>query len=317
VLAAVDRARAKGWGVAIDDVGASRVPVAMLPIVNADLVKLDRGVLRDASPEDASAVVMSVLHYVETTGAVLLVEGIEDEQDAQWAIALGATYGQGFHLGGPGPLGDVYPVPRAPVPLIESPVAGLTFTSPFQVFDGEVHQRMDKELLGQLFGMVAHAPRATATWPVFLVCVGREQHLRGDAMEHLLGLADGALLYVLFGMDMPAAPAPGVRGVNLSRKDPLAGERFLIILSGQAPAAVFARSAADGLFDVTVTQAPQLVNAIAHHLIRRIPRPGQGAGARPSAPLETVDDDAALAAASGTAGAAIPKQGGWRGRLGK
>ena len=317
VLAAVDRARAKGWGVAIDDVGASRAPVAMLPIVNADLVKLDRGVLRNASPEDASAVITSVLHYVETTGAALLVEGIEDEQDVQWALALGASYGQGFHLGGPGPLGDVYPVPRAPVRLIESPAAGLKFTSPFQVFDGEAHQRMDRDLLGQLFGMVAHAPRATATWPVFLVCVGRDHHLRGDAMEHLLGLAEGALLFVLFGMDMPAAPAPGVRGVSLTRQDPLAGEWFVIGLSGQAPVAVFARAAADGLFDVTVTQAPHLVNAIAHHLIRRIPRPGQGPDARPSAPLETVDDDADLVASSGTATAAGPKQGGWRGRLGR
>lgn len=41
VLAAVDRARQMGWGIAIDDVGASRASVAVLPIVQADLVKLD------------------------------------------------------------------------------------------------------------------------------------------------------------------------------------------------------------------------------------------------------------------------------------
>ena len=312
VLATVDRARAKGWGIAIDDVGTSHAPVAMLPVVNADLVKLDRKILKDASPRDSATVIRSVLRYVETTGAALLVEGIESEADAQWARALGATYGQGFHLGRPGPLRDTYPVPRAPVPLIEFPAAGLEFSSPFEVFEGEAHQRMDRELLGQLILMAADAPRSTGTKPVFLVCVDKNQGLSGEVMEHLLELAGGALLFVIFGIAMPAEPAPGARGVGVRRLDPMAEEWFLIVLSDQAPAAVFGQSTGSGLFDVVFTQSAELVHGIAHHLIRRIPGPGQGNHALPIALLDVLDDDTDLAAPVSPV-----KQGGWRGRLGK
>ena len=128
VLAAVDRAREMGWGIAIDDVGASRAPVAMLPIVRLDVVKLDLRLLRLASAEDFAAILTSVLRHIETVGATLLVEGIESEDDAQRARALAAAYGQGLHLAAPGPLCEHYTAPRTPVRLIGSP--RLTWTSP-------------------------------------------------------------------------------------------------------------------------------------------------------------------------------------------
>ena len=171
---------------------------------------------------------------------------------------------------------------------------------------------MDRELLGQLILMAADAPRSTGTKPVFLVCVDKNQQLRDDVVVQLRALAEGALLFVLFGIAMPAQPAPGVRGVGLRPQDPMAEELFLIVLSDQAPAAVFGRSTGNGLFDVVFTQSPELVHGIAHHLIRRIPGPGQGHHALPNALLDVIDDDADPAPAASPA-----KQGGWRGRLGK
>ena len=46
------------------------------------------------------------------------------------------------------------------------------------------------------------------------------------------------------------------------------------MLSDQAPVAVFARGLPDGLYDVVITQDAAVVHAIAHHLIRRVPRAG-------------------------------------------
>jgi EAL domain-containing protein (putative c-di-GMP-specific phosphodiesterase class I) len=83
VLAAVDRARDFGWGIAIDDVGVSRAPVAMLPIIRPDVVKLDLRLLNRSDAIDAAAIITSVLRHVETSGAVLLVEGIETKEDAR------------------------------------------------------------------------------------------------------------------------------------------------------------------------------------------------------------------------------------------
>jgi hypothetical protein len=70
---------------------------------------------------------------------------------------------------------------------------------------------------------------------------------------------------------MPAEPAPGARGVRLPRGDAFAGERFLIVLSDQAPAAVFARASTPDFYDTVVTQDLELVHEIARHIIRRIP----------------------------------------------
>jgi EAL domain-containing protein (putative c-di-GMP-specific phosphodiesterase class I) len=314
VLAAVDRARATGWGIAIDDVGASRAPVAMLPLVHPDLVKLDLRLLSEASPADSSAIITSALRHVENTGASLLVEGIENEADARWARALGATYGQGFHLGPPGPLHDQYSVPRAPIRLIDATWARSRVDSPFQLVAHGAHQRVDKGLLGQLMRVILNSLPSTGTSPVVLACVGRDGELDEDMVEHVLGLTRQALLFVMFGADPSADLPPGVRGVGVRPLDPLADERFLIVLSDQVPIALLARSASDGLLDVVLTQDPELVHAVAHHLIRRVPGPGQGDTALP-VPARDLEPDHAEGDQASIAPGDTSKRG-WRQRRG-
>ena len=282
VLAAVDRARQTGWGIILDDVGASRARLAMLPIVHADLVKLDLRLLNEASVEDSSAVITSVLRHVERTGASLLVEGIESEADAQWARTLGASYGQGIHLGAPAPLDEQYPPPRAPVRLIQVAWADPRVGSPFELVADRVHERMDGEHLRQLARAIAPPDRGlTGAWPVVLGCVGRDRELSHAMADRALGRTNQDPLCVIFGAGILGEPAPGVRIVHVDPQDPLADERLLIVLSDQPPIAVLARSSPDGLFDVTVTQDPELVHVIAHHLIRRVPGPDQGDTALP------------------------------------
>ncbi|MGV8968734.1 MAG: EAL domain-containing protein [Cellulomonas sp.] len=278
VLAVVDRARARGWGIALDDVGVSRAPVAMLPIVNADLVKLDRRVLRAEGPENSSSVIVSALRHAELAGASLLVEGIASEEDADWARDLGAKYGQGYHLGYPGPLGERYSAPRAPVPLIKTADQNLEIDSPFDLFK-RAHRRMGKEALEDLFRLVAHSPAANGTWPIILACVGNDPAFGWTAIEHVLGRGSSTLLSVVFGTLQSPEPATGVRGIRLRPVDPLAEERLLVILSDQAPIALCARRSRDGKYDVAITQSPVLVHGIAHHLIRRVPRLHHGSRA--------------------------------------
>jgi EAL domain-containing protein (putative c-di-GMP-specific phosphodiesterase class I) len=273
VLAAVDRAREMGWGIAIDDVGNSRAPIAMLPIVGADVVKLDLRRLDAASDEDSSAIISSVLRHVERTGAALLVEGIESRDDARWARALGAVYGQGHHLGKPGPLLAKYANPRAPIPLIKVVPTDLQVASPFELFEGGPHEKASGTHLDKLAGVLAYGPRPNGTRCVFLACFGRAGEIPAELLEH--GTPEGALLFVAFGTGLAAEPFPGVRGVRLVEDDPFADEKFLIVLSDQAPVAIFARASSNGLYDVVVTQDFELVHEIARHLIRRVPGPGR------------------------------------------
>ena len=311
VLAAVDRAREMGWGIAIDDVGASRAPVAMLPIVRPDVVKLDLRLFRLASAEDSAAILTSVLRYIDTVGATLLVEGIESEDDAQWARALGAAYGQGLHLAAPGPLYEHYTAPHTPVRLIRVASADLDITSPFDLFADRPHQSMGRAHLEELALVLAYSPRVTGARPIFISCVGRDGRASDLMIEH--GLAQESLLFVTFGTGLPGEPAAGMRGVRLRAADPLADERFLIVLSAQAPMAIFARRSLTGNYDVVVTQERELVHDVARHLIRRVPGPGRNNTVLPvPARQEAVD---ARVEADATVPVNLTKRG-WRGRLG-
>lgn len=273
VLAAVDHARAMGWGVAIDDVGNSRAPIAMLPILGADVVKLDLRRLDVASKEDSSAIITSVLRHLERTGAALLVEGIESEDDARWARALGAVYGQGHHLAKPGPLLAKYPNPRTPIPLIKVVPTDLQVASPFELFEGGPHEKASGSHLDKLARVLAYGPRPIGTRCVFLACFGRDGEAPAELLEH--GTTEGTLLFAAFGTGMAAEPFPGGRGVRLVENDPFADEKFLIVLSDQTPVAIFARASSNSLYDVVVTQDFELVHEIARHLMRRIPGPGR------------------------------------------
>lgn len=273
VLAAVDRARAMRWGICIDDVGGSQVPGAMLPVLQADLVKLDLRLLEQASPQDAAAVVTSVLRHVEQAGASLLIERIESEADAAWARSLGAVYGQGRFLGAPGELAESYLPPSRPIPLVDVTAADLELVSPYALFQGDRNRRISAGQLDRLQALIAASPHGGETWPVFLLGLDSDTRDSRAALETVLGGARRSLLTVVFGAGVPREAGYGARGIRLPRGDALAGERFLVLLTDQVAVAVVARRAADGLYDVAVTQDQQRVDAIAHYLIRRIPAP--------------------------------------------
>ncbi|QTE27909.1 sensor domain-containing phosphodiesterase [Pengzhenrongella sicca] len=317
VLSAVDRAREMGWGVAIDDVGASRAPLTLLPIIQADVVKLDLRRLAGASPADSTAVVSSLLRYVERSGAALIVEGIESEADATWARALGASYGQGFHLGAPGPLKMHYAAPLTPVGLITITPLDLEIASPFELMSDRPHETMRAELLDRLALLLAYGAHSTGAWPIFLIGMGREGALPVQLSQS--GIPAETLLFVAFGTGLEADAVPNVRSVRLGGRDPLADEKFVVVLGDRAPLGIFARATTDGRFDVAVTQDRELVYSAAHHLIARVPPPGASNRAL-GVLLATGPADDARAEDRSTAG--VPTavvsaaKRGWRARLG-
>lgn len=311
LLAAVDRARSAGWGIGIDDVGSSRATVAMVPVVGADIAKLDLQLLRQAKGHDGSVITVSLLRHLERTGASLLVEGIESEADARWALSLGAAYGQGLHLGEPGPLADGYPFPRAAVPIVTREPEELTAISPFDFVVDLPERRVDREnlrALGRLFATSSHTPGASLA---VLACAGRDAETSGSLPDEFPGLAVDAPLRVVFGTGMAPEPRPGLRGVQIRPDDPLATQRFLIMLGEDRTVAVLSRhdpQARDLLSEVVWTQDPDTVYAIARHLIRRLPTAD---GANEALPVPTVLADLAPQPAARESQDAAERRGGW------
>jgi EAL domain-containing protein (putative c-di-GMP-specific phosphodiesterase class I) len=118
VLETVRRARAAGWGVAVGDVEFSATGVALLPTLEPDVVKVSHSVLTTAAGYAASAVA-AVLSEVEQTGAMLLVERVEDEAGRRTSRSVGASLHSGRLFGYPEKLPARLPVPVAPVRLHE------------------------------------------------------------------------------------------------------------------------------------------------------------------------------------------------------
>ena len=104
---------------------------------------------------------------------------------------------------------------------------------------------------------------------------GRSDQPDESSAEGFPAPATMPLLLVLFGTGLPQEPLPGLRGVRVRRDDPLAADRFLVVLGEAGAFAVLARSdRADpgSEVEIVLTQDPELVHS-------------HGAAADPSDPL--------------------------------
>jgi EAL domain-containing protein (putative c-di-GMP-specific phosphodiesterase class I) len=117
VLRTLTRLRTSGWGVSVDDVGAGSRSLAVMPLLYPDVIKLDLRLLGERESLDVARVVTAVGAEAERRHATVLAEGIDSEAQLEMARAAGATLGQGFMLGEPGPLPDPLPTPGRPLRL--------------------------------------------------------------------------------------------------------------------------------------------------------------------------------------------------------
>jgi len=141
LLALADWARAAGWGVALDDVGADPDSLALMPFLRPDVVKLNLHLVQQRPDQAVAEIMTAVTAYAEQSGAHILAEGIETAEHEQMARSLGATLGQGWRFGRPAPLpadSAARPVPRRPLvlpgaderPVSRSPYAAAALRTP-------------------------------------------------------------------------------------------------------------------------------------------------------------------------------------------
>jgi EAL domain-containing protein (putative c-di-GMP-specific phosphodiesterase class I) len=130
LLQTVRWARSRGWGIAVDDVGADPASLALLPFLEPDVIKLDMSLVRHRPTPDQASIMAAVMSHSERTGAVVLAEGIETDAHLDQALALGATLGQGWALGLPGSI-NVLRSPTNPIVAADHtlPIAPTPFAA--------------------------------------------------------------------------------------------------------------------------------------------------------------------------------------------
>ena len=105
LCASLDKLRARGSRLAVDDAGAGFASLRHIVNLRPDIIKLDRALVRDVDSDPARrALASSLLTFGRDIGAVIVAEGIETAEELDTLLALDVQYGQGYHLGRPAAL---------------------------------------------------------------------------------------------------------------------------------------------------------------------------------------------------------------------
>ena len=325
LLRTVERVRALGWAVAVDDVGADSMSLTFLPLLAPEVVKLDLRLVQER-PGPAIAEIMNAVNaHAERTGAVILAEGIETPEHLATARALGATLGQGWLFGRPVP-GAAPDLSTGALRLPAAAAATPADASPFGCLGAAVPlRRSAKSLLIELSKQLEREAMRLGETCVVASTFQEARHFTPATIARYRDLVERTGFVCALGEDLSPEPLPGVRGAALDPADPVRGEWDVVVLGPHFSAALLARDLGDGgpdlerTFEYALTYDRDTVVRAAHALLTRVvPRTGGPAcpKSRPSArpvtpaaglPPISVDGDALLrsALAATTSGVTI------------
>lgn len=105
LVVALDRLRARGARIAIDDAGAGFSSLRHTLLLNPNIIKLDISLTRDIDVDRGRrALATALISFAEAMDMDIVAEGIETQSELDTFLALGVRFGQGFFLARPGPL---------------------------------------------------------------------------------------------------------------------------------------------------------------------------------------------------------------------
>ncbi len=108
-----ERLRALGARIALDDFGSGFSGFSYLKAMQVDLLKIDGQFVKELAANRVDQLIIeATLHIANGIGLPTVAEYVTDAPVAQLLREMGATYGQGFHLGKPEPLNAISPAPR-------------------------------------------------------------------------------------------------------------------------------------------------------------------------------------------------------------
>ncbi|MDL5156934.1 sensor domain-containing phosphodiesterase [Actinomycetospora termitidis] len=281
LLAFAEAARAEGFRIALDDVGAEPASLALMPFLRPEVVKLDLSLVQGRDPGEVAEIVSAVAAYAEQSDAIVLAEGVETADQLATARGLGATLAQGWWVGTPEPAADVVPglvPPRVP-PRFRLRMPEAVPHSPFQtVARSRTARRAPKSLLVAVSRHLERQAAAQGDLAVVLAAYEDAENLTPGSRRRYRDLAASAAFVGVLGRGVAAEPEPGVRGADLLAEDPVNGEWDIAVVGPHFAAALVARDLdPDGdpgdparEFDHVLTHDRTLVLEVARSLMARV-----------------------------------------------
>jgi diguanylate cyclase (GGDEF)-like protein/PAS domain S-box-containing protein len=239
----------------------------------------------------------------------VLAEGIETPEHLVMAQALGATLGQGWLFGRPGP-GAAPGLDAGELDLPGVGVGAEPDVSPFGCLpDSAPLRRSPKALLIELSKQLEREAMRLGETAVVAATFQEARHFTPSTTQRYRDLVERTGFVCALGEGLPVEPLPGLRGADLRPDDVVRGEWDVVVLGPHFSAALLARDLGDAgpdlqrTFEYALTYDRATVVRAAHALLSRVaPRVG---GAQPAvevprpAPARTVaplpaDGDAVL-----------------------
>ena len=277
LLSSVQRLRAAGWRIALDDVGADDLSLAFMPLLRPDVIKLDLQLVQ-SRPDAAIAGIMNAVNaYAERSGCLLLAEGIETAEHLAVARSLGAQIGQGWLFGRPS--GDIADSDlRHPLVLPDAPPTG-GFLSPFSGLPATTTlRRSTKPLLIEVSKHLEREAARLGSSCLLLSTFQQGHHFSARTARRYRDLATTVAFVGAIGNGLTEEPTTGVRGGHLPAGDPVLLEWDVVVLAPHFAGALLARDLSpldedrDRCFEFALTYDRETVERAAHSLMARIQR---------------------------------------------
>jgi EAL domain-containing protein (putative c-di-GMP-specific phosphodiesterase class I) len=102
----IETYRRYGFLIALDDVGAGHSNLDRIALLKPDIIKIDRMLVSHLHEYHSREVFRALANLAHATGALVVAEGMEEEQKALMSLELGADLLQGYYLAVPQTLND-------------------------------------------------------------------------------------------------------------------------------------------------------------------------------------------------------------------
>jgi EAL domain-containing protein (putative c-di-GMP-specific phosphodiesterase class I) len=249
VLGAVRDLRKLGVSIALDDVGVDPRSLALMPFLRPEIVKLDLSVVQGEASSDMARTMHAVNAHAERSGALILAEGIETQQHLDRARALGATYGQGWFFGRPGPA-PTHRVIGATLPQLTRGAARpaeADHDTPFQRVQaaGGTSRIAQKQLLLALSKQLELHARELGPEAVVIASLQHVRQFTPATRARYRDLSEITAFVGVLGEGLSDVPDGGVRGGSLHPGEPLRQEWNVCVVSPHFAAGLVARDLGD------------------------------------------------------------------------
>jgi len=275
LIAAAALLRRQGILIALDDVGTHEDSITFMPLLQPDIIKLDRSLIIESPDSRQVSDLGAILAEAERTGCTILAEGVETDEHEFRAQALGARLGQGWRYGRPS---AEPPVARTTVELSSPATVSAVASTPVHVVfqSRPVRTATKRDLLAFSHHLEAWAA-ASDERPILLGTFQTDARFTPGTRQRYAKLASRCSLVGAMGVGLDDRPAPGIRGWSLAANDALVDQWNVVVLGRHIAGALIARDLGgsyddemDRRFEFVITYDRTLVVDAARALLARV-----------------------------------------------